>query len=210
VCLVTGASRGIGKGIAIGLGQAGAIVYLTGRSKEALDDCANAIDEAGGEAHAIVMDHSIDDEVKALFEKIDAEQKGRLDLLVNNAFSAGVYLRKNTGLRFWELRPEENWSQLMDVGVRNAFICTTRAAKMMVENERGLILNLSSAGALYPVFSLTYGVSKATLDKMTADAAYELKERNVSVVSMGSMMDSCLGEMSRFGKEKQLRKIALE
>ena len=90
VCVVTGATKGIGKGIAVQLGAAGAKVYITGRTKEMLEDCAKEIKERGGTPIPVQVDHSNDKEVEALFKRIKTEQNGRLDLLVNNAY-AGVH-----------------------------------------------------------------------------------------------------------------------
>ena len=90
ICVVTGATKGIGKGIAVQLGAAGAKVYITGRTKDMLDDCAAEIRERGGTPIPVQVDHSNDKEVEALFQRIKREQNGRLDVLVNNAY-AGVH-----------------------------------------------------------------------------------------------------------------------
>merc|ERR1712109_175792 len=89
ICVVTGASKGIGRGIAVQLGSAGATVYITGRSKDKLEECAAEIQKRGGKAIPASVDHSDDGQVEKLFERIKAENSGRLDVLVNNAY-AGV------------------------------------------------------------------------------------------------------------------------
>ena len=83
VCLVTGAARGIGRGIALQLGGAGATVYITGRTKSNLDDCAKEIKERGGSPIPVTMDHGNDADVEKLFERIKTEQNGKLDVLVS-------------------------------------------------------------------------------------------------------------------------------
>ena len=94
ICLVTGASKGIGKGIAVQLGQAGATVYITGRSSDKLQECATEIERRGGKAVPVVIDHSKDHEVKELFERIKSDNHGRLDVLVNNAYAGVTFIGK--------------------------------------------------------------------------------------------------------------------
>ena len=101
VCVVTGATKGIGKGIAVQLGAAGAKVYITGRTKEMLEDCAKEIKERGGTPIPVQVDHSNDKEVKELFEKIEKDENGKLDVLVNNAYAAVTAIFENIGKPFW-------------------------------------------------------------------------------------------------------------
>ncbi|KAI3388565.1 hypothetical protein SNEBB_005661 [Seison nebaliae] len=185
IALVTGASRGIGKGIALELAKAGATVYITGRS-EALLKAAKEIEDDGGKAIPIQCDHENDKEIKALFEKIKNEQNGRLDILVNNAYKAVDFLMKNGGKKFYEFEgePGETWDLVNNVGLRNHYICSTYAAKMMVEREHGLIVNISSFGGLSYLFNAAYGVGKTALDRMSADLGHELKSKNVNCISL--------------------------
>merc|ERR1712062_828750 len=164
VCIVTGASKGIGRGIAVQLGQAGATVYITGRSVDKLQECAQEIEKRGGKAVPVATDHSKDDDVKALFERVKSENDGRLD--------------------FWIEDPVNQWDCINGVGLRNHFICTTYAARMMVEHKDGLIVNLSSVGGLQYLFNVCYGVGKAAKDRMAADCAHELKKSNVTMISL--------------------------
>lgn len=187
ITVVTGASRGVGKGIALELGAAGATVYVTGRSNATgrlpgtVDETAEEVTALGGKGIAVVCDHRSDEQVTAVFERIHHEF-GRLDLLVNNVFSApdlGAWL----GKPFWEL-PLAAWDQVLDIGTRSHYVASVYAAPLLFSAQSGLIVNISSAGARQYSHNTAYGVGKAALDKMTADMAVELRPRDVSVVSV--------------------------
>ena len=188
VAIVTGASRGIGKGCAQELGAAGATVYVTGRSVTeraaelpgTVTATAAEIAAAGGRAVAVPCDHRDDAQVEALFERVQAEQ-GRLDLLVNNAFAIPKEL--TAGLPFWRC-PISNWDDMLDVGTRSAYVASVFAARMMTARRSGLIVNISSSGAAEYAWHVAYGVGKAALDRLTADTAHELREHGVAVVSL--------------------------
>ena len=184
VCVVTGASKGIGRGIAVQLGQAGATVYITGRSVDKLQECAQEIEKRGGKAVAVAVDHSKDDEVKELFERVKTENDGRLDVLVNNAYAGVDMISRNAGKKFWVEDPINQWDCINGVGLRNHFICTTYAARMMVERKDGLIVNVSSFGGLRYLFNVCYGIGKAAKDRMAADCAHELRKSNVTMISL--------------------------
>jgi len=186
VCLVTGGSRGIGRGIALQLAKAGATVYVTGRNMEALNKCADEMRESGGnkDIHPVQVDHANDDQVRQLFDQIKGEQ-GRLDILVNNAYAGVDYLFRNLDKSFWENDdPGVFWDRHNNVGLRNHFICSSYAARIMSEQKNGLIVNISSAGGLQYLFNVPYGVGKTAVDRMTQDTAHELKKHNVAVVSL--------------------------
>jgi len=184
ICLVTGASRGIGRGIAMQLAKSGATVYITGRKIEDLNKAADEMKGNGAkEVLPLQVDHSNEDQIKNLFERIKAE-KGHLDVLVNNAYAAVNYITENMGKPFWEEEPAYAWDIVNNVGLRNHFICTSYAARMMTERKSGLIVNISSAGGLKYLFNVPYGVGKAALDRMTQDTAFELRKHNVAVVGL--------------------------
>ena len=188
VALVTGASRGIGRGCAIELAAAGATVYLTGRSRSesdspwpgTVDSTAQEIEAAGGRAIGLVCDHGDDEAVARVFEQVEDEE-GRLDILVNNAFIIPKEL--TSGKPFWEL-PISNWDDMIGVGTRSAYVAGAEASRRMVPNGSGLIANISSSGAQEYAWHVAYGVGKAALDRFTADAAHELKPHGVAVVSI--------------------------
>jgi NAD(P)-dependent dehydrogenase (short-subunit alcohol dehydrogenase family) len=188
VAVVTGASRGIGKGIALELGAAGATVYVTGRTVEGggplpgtIADTAAEVDRLGGTGVAVACDHRDDQAVAALFARVESEQ-GRLDVLVNNVFSAPA-LAPWVGRPFWEL-PIEAWDETIDIGVRSHYVAARFAVPLMFAGEGGLIVNVSSSGAVQYAHNVAYGVGKAALDKMTADMAHELAPHGVAVVSI--------------------------
>ena len=183
VAIVTGASRGIGKGCALELGAAGATVYVTGRTATgatSVEVTATEIDELGGRGIGVACDHGDDDAVRALFERVIAEQ-GRLDIVVNNAFKISDEL--TSGLPFWEV-PISNWDDMIDIGTRSAYVATVLAAPTMVAQGSGFIANISSSGAAEYAWHVAYGVGKAALDRLTADTAHELSQHGVSVVSV--------------------------
>ena len=188
VAIVTGASRGVGKGCALELGAAGATVYVTGRTLEegsaalpgTIGATAEEVSALGGRGIAVMCDHRDDAEVASLFQRV-REESGRLDVLVNNAFLIPKEL--TSGLPFWEV-PVSNWDDMLDVGTRSAFVASCLAARIMVPAGRGLIANVSSSGAREYAWHVAYGVGKAALDKLTADTAHELRSHGVTVVSL--------------------------
>ena len=156
VCIVTGATRGIGKGIALQLGENGAKVYITGRTLDppkgsvvggSLKDTAAEIEARGGKCIPVVCDHMKDDDVERLFEQVKRENDGQLDILVNNAYSAVNAIFSNMGVKFWET-PVSMWDTVNAVGLRNHYICSVYACRMMVPRKQGLIVNVSSVGGL--------------------------------------------------------------
>ena len=180
VAVVTGASYGVGKGVAAGLAEAGAHVYATGRTISE--------DGFGGDAHVAPArcDHTNDEETASLFARV-LEERGRLDILVNSVW--GGYERMiedgqfTWGRHFWE-QPLWRWDAMMDAGVRAAYVASTHAARAMVAQRSGLIVNISFWAAQKRIANVAYGVSKAATDKMTADMAVELREQGVAVVSL--------------------------
>ena len=188
VAVVTGASRGIGKGCALELGAAGATVYVTARSVSEDDHplpgtigaTADEITAAGGSAVAVALDHRDDAAVEALFRRV-LDEHGRLDVLVNNAFIVTNEL--TSGQPFWEV-PISNWDDMIDIGTRSAYVASVFAARPMVDAGAGLIVNVSSSGAEEYAWQVAYGVGKCALDRITVDTAHELAPYGVSVVSV--------------------------
>ncbi len=188
VAVVTGGSRGVGRGICEGLAEAGATVYVTGRS-ESQDDppaertvqaTARAVDALGGQGIGVRVDHNNDADVQALFERVRAEQ-GRLDVLVNNVYKIPDPPAFSGG--FWE-HPISVWDDQCGVGLRGYYVASVYGAPLMLAHNSGLIVNISSRGGDEYVFSASYGVCKSGVDRMAADMAIELKDHNVAALSL--------------------------
>jgi NAD(P)-dependent dehydrogenase (short-subunit alcohol dehydrogenase family) len=187
VAVVTGASRGAGRGIAIALGEHGYTVYVTGRTRQegeaalpgTIYETAEAVTAAGGKGIAVRVDHAKDDEIKALIEQVEKEQ-GRLDILVNNVAHIGDELIQPGG--FWE--KSLDLVNILDVGLRSQYIACYYAAPIMVRQKSGLIVFTSSFGSVCYMHGPAYGAQKAGIDKFAADMAVDLKEYNVAAISI--------------------------
>ena len=218
ICVVTGATRGLGKGIALQLGEQGATVYITGRTLDSqkgpgtlgsLKETAEEIVARGGVCIPVQCDHSNDEEIQRLFDQISREQEGRLDVLVNNAFSAVQALTAASGVKFWE-QPVSIWDTVNNVGLRNHYICTALASKMMVPRKQGLIVNVSSAGGLFYMIHAAYGVGKEAVDRMAVDCGKELRKHNVACLSLWTggvhteIIDKLFGDRRTQATEKPI------
>lgn len=186
IALVTGASRSVGKGIALALGSHGWTVYVTARGEVGadgpLDQTAREVTERGGRGIGVQCDHRDDEQIAKLFARIGDEQDGRLDLLVNNVWAAPKGFVGFTE-KFWQ-RPLSDWDTLIGVGLRAHYVASVYAAQLMVPRGAGVIANISSFGTRGHLHSVLYGMSKAGLDKMAADMAVELTGTGVSAVSL--------------------------
>lgn len=196
VAVVTGASRGVGKGIALGLGEAGATVYVTGRTVKDKTDVeklggtvaqtAEEVTSIGGKGIAIQCDHTDDKQVEEAFKRITKESK-KIDILVNNAWAGYEKMHEGRAFTyfkpFWE-QPFWRWDAMFDAGVRAAYTSSAFAARMMTKKKSGLIVNISYWAAQVYMSNTQYGVSKAAVDKMTEYMAHELKKYKVAVVSL--------------------------
>lgn len=196
VAVVTGASRGVGEGVALGLGEAGATVYVTGRTTQegtqteklsgTVFGTAEEVTALGGKGIAVECDHRDDAQTEKLFARVK-EETGRLDILVNNAW--GGYERMEhdgefTWLKpFWE-QPFWRWDAMFQGGVRAAYVASAFAARTMVEQQNGLIVNISFWAAQKYMANAAYGAAKAAVDKLTADMAHEAAKFDIAVISL--------------------------
>lgn len=183
IAVVTGASRGIGKGIAIALGELGATVYVTGRTtgegERTIDTTARLVSEAGGEGRAIQCDHGVDEEIEALFKRI-ASETDHIDLLINNVYK--IPDPPAWGGGFWD-HPIQVWDDQVGIGLRAHYVASWHAAPLLFAAGPGAaILNVSSPGGQSYHFSSSYGAGKAGLDRLTADMAIELEPKGVAAV----------------------------
>lgn len=178
VALVTGASRGVGRGVALALAGAGASVYATGRTIRRADLPPSIT--------AVPCDHCDDSAVEQVFARVQ-EETGRLDVLVNSAWGGYERMVDNGQFTwpapFWE-QPLWRWEAMMTSGVRAAFVASQYAARMMLPRRDGLIVHVSMWAAQKYLGNVPYGVSKAATDKMAADMAHELREYWVTVLSL--------------------------
>jgi NAD(P)-dependent dehydrogenase (short-subunit alcohol dehydrogenase family) len=196
VAVVTGASRGAGRGIAVALGAHGCTVYVTGRSAKTGDpalpgtiyETAQAVTAAGGRGIAVQCDHGDDGQVRTLFDQVLAEQ-GRIDILVNNA--AAVYDELSAPGGFWE-KPLK-LADMIDVGIRSGYVASWLAAPAMVAQSSegkmgGLIVFTSASGAAHYSMGPAYGAHKAGVDKMAFDMAEDFRHAGAKVTALSVWM----------------------
>lgn len=208
VALVTGASRGAGAGIARGLGELGYTVYVTGRTKTpgdakgwdgtvlpgTFEETAANVTELGGRGVAVQCDHSDDEQVAELFAKIERDE-GRLDMLVNNATYIHHQLIEKKP--FWD--KELDAANILDVGLRSAYVASWHAAKIMVPQKSGLIAFGSSFGANCYMHGPAYGAQKAGVDKFAHDMEHDL--RGTGVIAVSIWMGPLITERSKIASE---------
>lgn len=204
IAVVTGASRGAGRGCAIELGAAGATVIVTGRSRReqpapgyeqilslskldrvpgSIDETADEVTRAGGRGIAVACDHTDEAQVKALFERVQLDH-GRLDLLVNNAWGGHEAFDGVFQAPFWQ-RPMAQWDAMFDHGVRNHLLCGRLAAPMLVRQGRGLIVTTTFWDRdRYLQGNLVYDLAKAAMTRLAFGMAQELKPHGVASVAV--------------------------
>jgi NAD(P)-dependent dehydrogenase (short-subunit alcohol dehydrogenase family) len=203
IAVVTGASRGAGRGIALELGAAGATVYVTGRSTRAspgrgyerflallgadappgsIEDTADAVTRIGGTGIPVQCDHTVETEVAALFERVAGEQQGRLDLLVNNAWG-GHQDPAHIVRPFWEL-PTSFWDGMFHAGVRNHILAATYAAPLMIARRAGLIVTVTFWDRDRYTGHFYYDLAKAAMTRLAFGLAQDLRPHNVASVAV--------------------------
>jgi NAD(P)-dependent dehydrogenase (short-subunit alcohol dehydrogenase family) len=220
VAVVTGASRGAGRGIASVLGQAGAVVYVTGRSVRGsltqpelsgttIEDTADLVRAGGGLGIPVRVDHTVDAEIEVLFERVRREY-GRLDLLVNNAWGGYEDYAYHGGdasvfdAVFWE-QPIERWDKMWTAGVRATLATTKAALPLMFSRREGLIINTTLE--IDPTFydaALYYRTAKLAINYLTFGMAHDIHARGgypIAVIglAMGWMRTEAVLENFRQG-----------
>ncbi len=172
--LVTGASRGIGRRIAIELARCGAHTFLVARTAEALDSVCEEIRKTGGRAAPFQADAADPRQVKAVFERIDAAHDGSLDILINNAGTGRFALVKDTTI--------EDWDALMEINLRGTFLFCREAVKRMIPGKKGTIINIASVVGLKGYVNQgAYTASKHGIVGLTKTLAAELQEHGIKV-----------------------------
>ena len=185
IAIVTGASRGFGRGVAHVLGaESDYRVYATARTKEALDELREDVANSGGagEIVPIVLDQNDDDAVINFVNRVTSSEQ-KIDLLVNSAYAGLIAMTPHFGKPFWE-RPISVYDGSMNVGVRSSYVMSKLVAPSMVNNRSGLIVQISSWGGFTYVFDVGYGVAHAAMDRLSFDMATELQEHNVRAVTL--------------------------
>jgi dehydrogenase/reductase SDR family member 1 len=194
VAIVAGATRGVGLGIAVELGAAGAKTYCLGRTLKAgagerggsLEETVAQIEALGGQAIAVACDASDDGVLGDIMTRIRRDE-GRLDVLANSVFSA-TRLEPFIGKRFWET-PSDIWESVVDLGARSAWYASRHAAPLMIETAARhgvtpLIVNVTGRAVLRYRYNVIYGVGKAATERLTRDMALDLKEHGVATASI--------------------------
>jgi dehydrogenase/reductase SDR family member 1 len=185
IAIVTGASRGFGRGIAQVLAtEAGYKVYATARNKSALDELKKAVDANGGRGQIIpiVLDQTDDTAVTDFVNQVTSSES-KIDLLVNSAYGGLIAMTPHFGKPFWE-RPISVFDGSMEVGVRSSYVMSKLVAPYMVQEKNGLIVQISSYGGFVYLFDVGYGVSHAAMDRLSFDMATELRDHNVRAITL--------------------------
>ena len=194
VAIVTGASRGGGRGIALALGEQGATVYVTGRSvrgnstrsdlsRATITDTAEAVTEQGGTGIAVRCDHTQDRDVAALFERVKADTGGQLDVLVNNVWGGYEDVDNAFGAPFWE-QPLDRWERMFRAGVRAHFVASQHAARLMIPRKRGLIVSTTFWDRGKFITSTPYDLAKNAVNRLCYDMGLELLDHRVAVLAV--------------------------
>jgi NAD(P)-dependent dehydrogenase (short-subunit alcohol dehydrogenase family) len=193
VAVVTGASRGGGRGIAAALGTAGATVYVTGRSVKGqpgaeglpgtIEATAELVTARGGIGIPVRCDHTVDSDVEELFERVRREQ-GRLDLLVNNAWGGYEHHDHRTFCAPFYEQPVRHLDGMFTAGVRAALIASRLAAPLMLSRKQGLMLNITAWDRDKFLVNVFYDVAKGSINRMTYGIARELRRHNIAAIAL--------------------------
>lgn len=194
IALVAGASRGAGRGIALALAEAGAFVYLTGRTTRAggppvdgapgsIEQTADEIAGRGGRAEALRADHTNDEDVRSVIECIEREQ-GRLDVLANAVWGGNeIYAALDWRKPFWE-QEVDCWRPMFEAGVRAYLMTSARAFPLLVNSGRGLVVHVTDGGAEEYHGHLYWDLAHAGINRMASTMAIEGRGQNVAVVAL--------------------------
>ena len=173
VALITGGSKGLGRSMALGLGEGGATVVVASRTKKLIEETAHDIIENGGNAIALPVDVKNKDDIDELINKI-TDLYGRVDIVINNAGIANMKLAKDITL--------EDWNDIIDTNLKSAFLISQSVSKIMARQKKGKIINVGSVlGMMATNMAMPYCVSKAGLAQMTRALALEWAHLGINV-----------------------------
>jgi len=213
VAVVTGASRGGGRGIALALGKDGATVYVTGRSIRGdstrpdlpgttIEDTAEQVTTRGGVGIPVRCDHTVDEEVAALFERVKQEQS-RLDILVNNVWGGYEnYSDETFDVPFWK-QPLWRWDKMFTAGVRAHFTASRLAALLMMSRRQGLIVNTTAWDRGKYLGNVPYYVAKTAVNRMAYGMALELRVHDIAIVALAPGWMRTEDVLRRFRTDEQ-------
>jgi len=195
IAVVTGASRGGGRGIALALADEGATVYITGRSVRGsstrpdlgdatIDSTAEQVAARGGVGIPVRCDHTDDDQVAELFDRIRVEQV-RIDLLVNNVWGGYEEYGNDAAFdrEFWD-QPLRRWDGMFAAGVRAHFVASQHAARMMIPQKRGMIVNTTFWDRGKVLTNLPYDVAKSAVNRSVYNMGLELRKHGIAAVGI--------------------------
>jgi NAD(P)-dependent dehydrogenase (short-subunit alcohol dehydrogenase family) len=217
VAIVAGGTRGAGRGISVELGAAGATVYVTGRSSrsglspigrpETIEETAEMVEERGGRGIAVRVDHSLPEEVESLFERVEEEQGGRLDVLVNDIWGGESLMQFDTP--FWELSLEDGLTMLRQ-GVETHIITSHYAAPLMVRRKSGLILEITDGVGSGYRGSLFYDLVKTSVIRLALAQAVELRQHKVAALALTPGFLRSEEMLDHFGVSKETWRDAIQ
>lgn len=217
VAVVAGATRGAGRGIAAMLGAAGAAVYCTGRStrsqqsdmqrRETIEDTADIVTAYGGVGIPVRVDHTKEEEVKALFDRVRSEQNGRLDILVNDVWGGDPLTE--WGKPFWEHSLADGLL-MQERAVHSHMITSYYGAPLMVARKQGLLIEITDGVDYRYRGNLYYSLAKVSAIHLAAAMAEELRPHGVTAVAVTPGFLRSEAMLDLFGVTKENWKDAVK